>query len=100
MPPKTIITVWRGHEQRVVGRGSADPDYRGTRYNLHCEQHWSSGQSARAGAGSRTSAAPLIACAWHGNLHPHEQEAQWLLLHLGEYFYTDKETQVVPKGKT
>lgn len=51
-------------------------------------------------AHSRTSAAPLIACAWRGNLHSHEEEARWLRLHLGEYFYIDKETRVVPKGKT
>lgn len=51
-------------------------------------------------AGSRPSAAPLIACAWRGNLHPREEEAPWLHLHLGECFYTDKETQVISKGKT
>lgn len=97
LPPKTIITVWRGHEQRVDRQGSADPDYRGTRYNLHHEQHCRSGQSARAGFGSRMSTAPLIACAWRGNLHPHEKEAQWLRLHLGEYFYSDKENTSCPQ---
>lgn len=100
LPTKTIISVWRGHEQRVDGQGSADPDYRGTRYNLHYEQQWSSGQSAGDGAAGRASAAQLIACAWPGNLHPPEEEADWLDLQLGEYFYIDKNPQVIPKGKT
>lgn len=100
LPTKTIIAVWRGHEQRVDRQGSVDPDYRGTRYNLHYEQQWSSGQSAREGAAGRASIAQLIACAWPGNLHPCEEEADWLDLHLGEYLCIDKTPQVIPKGKT
>lgn len=99
MPTKTIIAVWRGHEQGVDGQSSADPDYRGTRYNLHYEQQRSSGQSAGNGAACRASAAQLIACAWPGNLHPCEEEAGWLDLQLGEYFYINKNTQAILKGK-
>lgn len=99
LPTKTIIAVWRGHEQWVDGQGRADPDYRGTRYNLHYEQQWSSGQSAGDRAACRVSTAQLIACAWPGNLHPREEEADWLGLQLGEYFYIDKTPQVIPKGK-
>lgn len=52
------------------------------------------------GDAGRVSAAQLIACAWPGNLHPCEKEADWLDLPLGEYFYIDKNPQVTPKGKT
>lgn len=62
LPPKTIIAVWRGHERRVDGRGSADPDYRGTRYNLHHEQHCSSGQSAGPGRQSHKHRATNCFC--------------------------------------
>lgn len=100
LPTKTIIAAWRGHGQGVDGQGSADPDYRGTRSNLHHEQQRSSVQSTGAGATGHASAARLIACAWPGNLHPGQEEADWLDLPPSEYFYIDKTPWVIPKGET
>lgn len=83
-------------------RGSADPDYRGTRHNLHHEQQRGSGQSARDEAAACThpgvhsaSAALLIASAWPGT-----EEADWLDLQLVACSYTDKTPpEIILKGE-